>query len=459
MKFDDFLDSLSDEKEIKQNQPKKIKEEKDIIDSYELNSDFLKAKDIIQNTSECLLLTGDAGTGKSTFIKKIIKETNKNIILLAPTGVASVNIGGQTIHSFFKFPAKPLTSNYIPIVKQDDLYLFKKIDTIIIDEISMVRVDLMEAIDHFLRTNLTDNRPFAGKQIIMIGDLSQLPPVMGTSEEKNMILNQWDSEFFFSANVLKNLSYNKIYLTKIYRQNDQIFIETLNKIKRNTITEQEIAEINSKCYRRNISYSDIITICSTNASADIINDMELSKIPGERIVLEGKLEGQFNEKSCPVERRITVKKNCKLMMLNNDSEGRWINGTKAVLLDIKNVDGEEHLIVDIDGQEYFVGDKEYETIKYVYDRENHRMSHEVLGKFKQKPVKLAYATTIHKAQGQTYDKLNIEFDRGSFAHGQTYVALSRCRSLEGISLSTPLKKTDIILDKRVEVFLNSIIQL
>lgn len=416
------------------------------IDNIEIGEEFQTAINIMENTFNHVFITGDAGTGKSTLLKYFMGTTQKRAVVLAPTGVAAVNVGGQTIHSFFKFPPKPLTHSNIPVVDERYRVLYQNVDTIIIDEVSMVRVDLMDAIDKFLRINLYSEEPFAGKQIVMFGDLNQLPPVLGREGEREMILHKYKSQFFFDAEVWGKTEFDGIKLTKVYRQKDKTFIDLLNSIKDNTIDEEGLRKINERKTDK-ILDNGVITLCSTNSTADHINEMMLSKVQGEEYTLRGQITGYFNTKYCNVEENINVRIGCRIMLMNNHPEKVWHNGTIAVLRKVNLQAGK--ITIEVNNKLYEMEKNEYEYSRYSYDRTKEDVKSEVQGTFVQFPIRVAYGITIHKSQGKTFDALNIDIGAGAFAHGQLYVALSRCTTLEGISLSRFIGKSDIIIDNRV----------
>ena len=425
-------------------------------DDMEMTDDFKEAWEAIENSGDPAIILGEAGSGKSTFIRYVMRNTSKRTVLLAPTGVAAVNIGGQTVHSFFSFPPRPLTHNNIKLVPEYDLIKYEKVETIIIDEASMVRVDMLDGIDHFLRTNLSSDAPFAGKQVILVGDLSQLPPVVGTDAEKEMMQAQWGSEYFFSADVLQKVGYRKIYFSKIFRQKDPAFLNMLNKMRNAELTQSDVDDINAKCYKGGrADYSQKVTICAVNASADQINDMELSKLPGDRVQLVGSVVGSFVPKNCPADEIITVKRGCRVMMLTNNQERKWINGTIGTLTDVDLEAAEPFVKVRIGDSEHTVLRHEFETVRFKYDAKEKKMGTDKSGSFSQFPIRLAWANTIHKSQGHTYDEVNIEFGRGAFAHGMAYVAFSRCRTLKGITLLTRINVNDFIYDKRIRHYVDS----
>jgi ATP-dependent exoDNAse (exonuclease V) alpha subunit len=451
----DFLDKLGDD-----TQTQIVKNTNDInISDIEISDEYRMSIDVMENTNDNIFITGDAGTGKSTLLSYFKSITKKRCVVLAPTGTAAVNVGGQTIHSFFRFPPKPLTASNIPTIHEE---YFKKVyyetDTIIIDEISMVRSDLMDAIDMFLQINLNSNEPFAGKQIIMFGDINQLPPVVATPAERQMIYLNYKSRFFFDAKVFNEIPFVISHLTKIYRQTDSKFIEFLNRIKKGTIS-QELLDKFSKATLNRFKEDDIdnnaIKLCNTNMNADLLNKKMLNKLDGEIMEFKATINGNFNPKNVNVDEIIQLKKGCKIMMMNNDSEGRWYNGTICKFIDVTKHDGREAISIEIDGIEHLVLKKDYENNKYRYDKMTNDIVSESKGTFTQYPIRLAYAITQHKSQGKTFDKVIIDFESGAFEHGMAYVSLSRCKTIRGISLSRPIRKTDIIIDERVTEFLNN----
>lgn len=425
----------------------KNKDGEEDISQIELTPEFEKCLAMMEDTYQNIFITGDAGTGKSTLIKYFIGKTKKRVVKLAPTGVAAVNIKGQTVHSFFRFPPKPLTRSNIPEITQDKYrHIYRNVDTIIIDEISMVRVDMMDAIDIFLRETLFDDTPFAGKQIIMVGDLNQLPPVIGTDAERDMLLDKYQSAFFFDANVFKKSDFLKVRLTKIFRQKDNSFTTLLNKLKRNELTDDDIKYINKTCFGKKPS-EGAISLTTTNSLADHINNMMLNDVDGERHVLKGKINGDFKPKNCPVDENIILKIGAKVMLLSNDPGGRYHNGTVGTLI---SVEERKIRVKSLIGDEvYDIEPVVYESLKYRYEYDSGEVKANQTGSFTQFPIRLAYAMTIHKSQGKTFDELVIDIGSGTFAHGQLYVAMSRCTTLEGISLSRTVSQENVIYDKRV----------
>lgn len=420
--------------------------------NFEMTEDFLKAFDCMENTNKHVYITGDAGTGKSTLIQYFIQNTKKNVVVLAPTGVAAVNIGGSTIHSFFRLPPRLLTQNDIrKVYGSDDL--FSCLDAVIIDEVSMVRADLMDAIDYSLRVNRSKHIiPFGGVQMILVGDLNQLPPVVEDENFMKHYVNTYRSPYFFDAKVFNQIRLEKIELRNIFRQSDPKFLELLAKIRKNQVTMSDLEILNQR-HTEKIKYDSdeiIITLTSTNNLADKINRARLANISSPEYTFIAEIEGNFDEKSFPTNQYLQLKEGAQVMMIRNDPKRRWVNGTLGI---VKKLSADT-VKVQINGNEYDVEPTLWEKIEYVYDRSENRIEIITTGTFRQYPVKLAWAITIHKSQGKTFDKVVIDLGYGAFAHGQTYVALSRCRSLEGIYLKKEIKPQDLIFDSRINEFMN-----
>jgi ATP-dependent exoDNAse (exonuclease V) alpha subunit len=433
------------------------------------------AMERICDTSIHTFLTGNAGTGKSTLIRKFMEEHEGEYVALAPTGIAAVNISGMTIHSFFKFPARPV--DFASIKKLDRSYdghtlaIWRRIKYIIVDEVSMVRADIMDQIFNFCKKNFESWGHFAGKKLIMVGDIDQLPPVVASDEEKAMIKSRYKSEFFFSANCWKEIAafsdpFEVVSLTKVWRQKDPGFIALLNNIKNNRINELDIDRLNNAAVRDGkLDPKDGVMLCTTNKIAADTNSIMIDRLEGEMIKLEGTISGEFDKKDCPVEPILLLKPGCRVMTMrnSNDPNNLYFNGTigtfdrldTAIVAD--EINGElvsrQALIILLDsGEEVTVPRYTFKNVKYQYDENSDKIKHMVIGEFVQYPIKLAYAMTIHKSQGQTFDKVIIDLGRGAFAHGQVYVALSRCRSLEGIILRRPLSKRDLIYSPTILEF-------
>ncbi len=423
--------------------------------NIELNEFFRKALDLMENTSKHVFITGKAGTGKSTLLDYFRNHTRKKLVVLAPTGVSALNVKGQTIHSFFGF--KPnVTLNSIKKIKGNQKNIYKELDTIVIDEASMVRADLLDCIDKFLRLNVKKKKPFGGIQMIFFGDLYQLPPVV-TGKEKEFFNTYYKSPYFFDSMVIKEIDMEFIELEKIYRQKDEDFIAILNAIRNNSITEKELDILNQRYYPEFIPEPKdfYIWLTSINNTAEKINREHLSRISSPLITYQGSLSGDFNEDSLPTQIDLQIKKGAQVMLLNNDSHFRWVNGSIGKIVDIiKQKDDPDIILVElITGEVVDVLPYKWELFNYYFDKDKNSIESEVVGSFTQYPMKLAWAVTIHKSQGKTFDKVVIDIGRGTFASGQVYVALSRCTRLDGIVLKRPLEKKHIFMDWRVVKFL------
>ena len=422
-------------------------------DKIELNPMFSHALALMENSFSHLLVTGKAGTGKSTLLDYFRRTTRKKIAILAPTGVAAVNIKGETIHSFFGF-RPDITLDKIKKKKSvwDERHeIYRALDTIVIDEISMVRADIMDCVDKFLRIYRNkEDEPYGGVQMVFIGDLYQLPPVMKT-EERKLFRQLYASEYFFDSKVFKELIIEFIELEKVYRQKDPIFIELLNKIRNNTVEDKDLTVLNQR-YADRVTRQEYYSIhlTTTNAMSAVINQQHLESLPGKVRVYTGEIKGKFESPAYPAEMYLQLKPDSQVMLLNNDTNGRWINGTLGRVVDFDN----EVIWVELqDGSKQAVLPYTWEMFHFQLDHENGLITTETLGKYMQYPLKLAWAITIHKSQGKTFDNVIIDMGKGAFAHGQTYVALSRCRTLEGITLLQKIQKKHVFMDWRVVKFL------
>jgi len=441
------LDEFDDILNTKTETPNKV----DGIEFSSLSEEAKEVYDVLQNTRTNVFLTGDAGTGKTTLINFFRNNTKKNVVFLAPTGVAATHIKGQTIHSFFKFGPKLLVEQNIPTTNDWNRHLYRNVDAIVLDEVSMCRVDLLNAIDLFYRKNYGSHRPFGGKQIIMVGDLAQLPPVLAKhTNEDEYIREKFKSEFFFDCPALEESGYEKYRLSHVYRQTDMEFVDILNRIRKGEFTDSDINRINEVSYKRINEDSESITLCSTNAVADRINKIEMFSMTSEEHLIEGIITGNFHEKSCRVPLNLKLKEGSKIMMMANDSTGRWYNGSMATFLSYDKKSDTVQILYK--GKEYTVERYEWEYNVYDYDKHNDSISQKSLGTYKNFPLVPDFAISIHKSQGLTFDNINIDFGTGAFEHGMVYVALSRCRTLQGISLLTKLKRSDIKYNARVLEF-------
>lgn len=414
----------------------------------EINAEFKSAFDLMERTRECLFITGKAGTGKSTLLKYFKANTGKNIIVLAPTGVAAINVGGQTIHSFFKFPPRIIQKDTIKRLRNKSL--LENIDMIIIDEVSMVRSDLMDGIDYALRLNRGRMKaPFGGIQMVFFGDLFQLSPVV-EHEARQLLEERYRSPYFFSAKVFDDCHIRTIELSTIYRQKDSSFMELLNRVRNKEHTKEDLDILNKRVQKGiEVSKKDVtVILTTTNSLAHSINQDRLSKLPGKEITYDSMATGRFEESTYPTDACLKLKKGAQVILIKNDPDKRWVNGTLAKVTALSK----DSIVVDIGGFEYDLPVVKWQKIEYSYNEEEDRIEDEVVGEFAQYPLKLAWAITIHKSQGQTFDKVIIDLGHGAFTHGQLYVALSRCTRLNGISLKRPVLHSDIIFDERIYEF-------
>ena len=420
--------------------------------NIEINEQFQRALDVMEKTDRSVFITGRAGTGKSTLLEYFRSITRKKIAVLAPTGVAALNIKGQTIHSFFGFRPDITPFKVKKIEKENSI--FKKLDILVIDEISMVRADLLDCMDKFLRLNGPSYRkPFGGIQMVFVGDLYQLPPVV-TSKEKALFTELYETPYFFSSQVFRSFDMEFIELEKVYRQHDQRFIELLNAIRNNSIEADGLGLLN----KRFVPEQDMpggglsVRLTTTNAMASDINADELVKLKGRQRIFRASREGKFGDEYLPTAEKLTLKAGAQVMMLNNDYEGRWVNGSMGKILGFKKDDeGGVYIRVRLaEGEDVEVEPYSWEIFSYKV--EGKEIVSETVGTYTQYPLMLAWAVTIHKSQGKTFERVLIDIGKGTFAHGQMYVALSRCTSLDGIVLKQPILKRHIWMDWRVVRF-------
>lgn len=422
-----------------------------------LNPDFQTIFDLLENSDQNLFITGQAGTGKSTLLKHFRDNSTKKIVILAPTGVAALNVSGQTIHSFFLFPPGITPSGVKYEKKSRKLSkILKKLDLIIIDEISMVRADLLDCIDESLRYYKLNNKPFGGIRMVFFGDLYQLPPVVVGAEEQNLFKTEYQSPYFFSARVMERVKLKTIELTEIFRQNDPKFIDLLNKIRNSSLAHNDLDYLNSRCQMEYFAPDDMyITLTTTNIAADDINKYKLSQIESKSILLSGQVNGNFNRQSFPTAIDLEIKIGSQIMLLNNDPSDRWVNGSMGRINDVVNsqFDQQPILIVRLDNGEIVeVSPFTWRNNQYFFNQETKTMDMETIGSFTQYPIRLAWAVTIHKSQGKTFQHVVVDLGNGAFTYGQTYVAISRCTSFEGLLLRRPVKMRDILIDPRINEY-------
>ena len=420
---------------------------------FTLDADQQMAFNLIESTNTSLFITGKAGTGKSTFIKMIQERIAKNFLVLAPTGIAAINVGGQTMHSFFGFPFEVIGPKTIMKVSEEKRQLLQHIDTIIVDEVSMVRCDMVDGMDRYLRVAFDTHMAFGGKQVVFVGDLFQLPPVVADPADEDMLSHLWEKgkPYFYKAHVLKRMNLPKIEFRTVYRQRDVRFLEVLNRLRVAECTQQDLQLINQQ-----VSYSDDAEDYSVILSAyrkrvDLMNEQKLAALEGEEFCYTGKVTGKFGAKDFIVPEQLKLKVGAQVIFCKNISRS-CVNGTIAKVSSLS----EETITVTLEsGEEVNVEQTVWESEERVYDRETKQMKSEVVGTFTQYPLKLAWAITIHKSQGMTFDRMHFDLKRGLFASGQAYVAISRMRSLEGLTLSNPLMRQHIILDPEIKAFANS----
>ncbi|MCL1972566.1 MAG: DEAD/DEAH box helicase [Endomicrobia bacterium] len=415
--------------------------------NIEINNEFKQAFELISKTNDCVFVTGNAGTGKTTFLKYCASKINKRTVILAPTGVAALNAGGETVHSFFNF--KPdITLSKIKKKKLSDKSIYLKVETIIIDEASMLRCDMLDCIDKFLRLNREAHQePFGGVQMVFIGDLQQLPPVV-KKEEAYIFNSVYKTPYFISAYSLNECTLHTVELKKIYRQRDDDFVTLLNSVRNGDAGDDELAVLNKKVGVTASGKPMAVYLTTTNKKAAHINHMYLARLREETSVFFVAETENIDEESgsLPAEQDLIVKKGAQVMMVNNDSKGRWVNGSIGIIKDIRNDMYSDKTVIHVEFQNGRVEQVEpykWELFKYKWNEDLGQIETESAGFFKQYPLKLSWAVTIHKSQGKTFDNVIIDMEYGSFAPGQLYVALSRCTSFDGIGLSRPLTKRDI----------------
>lgn len=435
------------------------------------NKEFQNAWKLLRFTHQSVFLTGRAGSGKSTFLRYITQNIRKKYVVLAPTGIAAVNVGGQTLHSFFRLPLKPVLPDdpdfAISRLRERMKYprslvkLLEKVELIIIDEISMVRADTIDFIDRLLRVFCRNMRqPFAGKQLLLVGDIFQLEPVL-SADMKGVVRQHYPQPFFFNAHAFKELAIVPIELQIVYRQDDGDFVRLLDRVRQGNPLPTDLATINSRVQQLSVDEltsrdsSDskpVLTLAARRDTVDYINEQRLKAIDSPEFIFIGKVSGEFPESSLPTSVELTLKEGAQVLFIKNDRERRWVNGTLGIVKKITS----DKLEVELDDGTCHVVEQEcWSNVKFEYDEKNKKVIEKELGSFTQYPLKPAWALTIHKSQGLTFDRVNIDIGRGAFASGQSYVALSRCRSLEGMTLLNPMVERDMVVNPAIVQFSRS----
>lgn len=428
------------------------------------NKEFQDALQLITHTRQSVFLTGKAGTGKSTFLKYICNHTKKKYVVLAPTGIAAINAGGVTLHSFFKLPFRPMLPDDPDLslshgrifeffkYPKEKRKIIAEVDLIIIDEISMVRADIIDCVDRILRVYSGNMRlPFGGKQLLFVGDVFQLEPVV-PSDQKEILSLFYASPFFFSARVFKDINLVPIELQKVYRQTDPVFINVLDRIRNNAARKQELDTLNGRYFPSFEPQNEdmYITLATRRDQVDFINEKKLAELPGEEYVSVGKIEGDFPESSLPTQLNLSIKEQAQVIFIDNDYERRWVNGTIGMVSGIDE-NGNVYVLLE-SGVEHLVEPTSWRNYKYKYNEKERRIEEEIVGTFEQLPIRLAWAITVHKSQGLTFSRVVVDLTGGVFAGGQTYVALSRCTSLEGLVLKSKISSRDIFIRKEIVEF-------
>ena len=428
------------------------------------NKEFQDALQLITHTRQSVFLRGKSLYETKGLVRNICNHTKKKYVVLAPTGIAAINAGGVTLHSFFKLPFRPMLPDDPDLslshgrifeffkYPKEKRKIIAEVDLIIIDEISMVRADIIDCVDRILRVYSGNMRlPFGGKQLLFVGDVFQLEPVV-PSDQKEILSLFYASPFFFSARVFKDINLVPIELQKVYRQTDSVFINILDRIRNNAARKQELDTLNGRYFPSFEPQNEdmYITLATRRDQVDFINEKKLAELPGEEYVSVGKIEGDFPESSLPTQLNLSIKEQAQVIFIDNDYERRWVNGTIGMVSGIDE-NGNVYVLLE-SGVEHLVEPTSWRNYKYKYNEKEKRIEEEIVGTFEQLPIRLAWAITVHKSQGLTFSRVVVDLTGGVFAGGQTYVALSRCTSLEGLVLKSKISSRDIFIRKEIVEF-------